>query len=99
MCSVNLYYAAISLFLFIFLFGVILAYYNLEVLTGFLLVTEFTAFFIIIIFLLSMNFEVLNKNRFFSFIVLLYFFCIFFIFLLYFEFKIEMIIMNHLVIP
>jgi hypothetical protein len=89
MCSVNLYYAAISLFLFIFLFGVILAYYNLEVLTGFLLVTEFTAFFIIIIFLLSMNFEVLNKNRFFSFIFLLYFFCIFFIFLLYFEFKID----------
>jgi hypothetical protein len=89
MCSVNLYYAAISLFLFIFLFGVILAYYNLEVLTGFLLVTEFTAFFIIIIFLLSMNFEVLNKNRFFSFVFLLYFFCISFVFFLYFEFKID----------
>ncbi len=55
--STNLFYASFTLFTFILLLGIFLAYYNLEVLTGFLLVIEFTAFFIILLFLLSMNFE------------------------------------------
>jgi hypothetical protein len=43
--------------MFVLLNGVFLAYYNLEVLTGFLLVVEFTAFFVVILFLLALNFE------------------------------------------
>lgn len=55
--ATTLYYAAVYMFLFILLTGVFLAYYNLEVLTGFLLVVEFTAFFVIILFLMALNFE------------------------------------------
>ena len=58
----TLYYATVYMFLFILLNGIFLAYYNLEVLTGFLLVIEFTAFFIIILFLLALNFENLLPN-------------------------------------
>ena len=65
--STNLFYASFTLFTFILLLGVFLAYYNLEVLTGFLLVIEFTAFFIILLFLLSMNFESLIKSSVLSF--------------------------------
>lgn len=53
----------------VFLLGVFLAFYNLEVLTGFLFVVELTAFFIIILFLLTLNFEgsLVNKSK--SFLV------------------------------
>ena len=51
------------MFLFILIMGIFLAYYNLEVLSGFLLVVEFTAFFVIILFLLALNFEGKLLNR------------------------------------
>ena len=69
--STNLFYASFTLFTFILLLSIFLAYYNLEVLTGFLLVIEFTAFFIILLFLLSMNFESLIKSNVFSFYFLI----------------------------
>lgn len=52
----------------IFLLGVFLAFYNLEVLTGFLFVVELTAFFIIVLFLLTLNFEgaLINKIKSFT---------------------------------
>lgn len=64
--AATLYYAAIYLLLFVFLAGVFLIYYNLEVLTGFLFVLELTAFFIIILFLLALNFtgRLPNKDNF-----------------------------------
>lgn len=67
--SSNLFYLAIYLLLNVFLLGVFLAFYNLEVLTGFLFVVEITAFFIIILFLLTLNFEgnLINKSK--SFLV------------------------------
>ena len=43
--------------LIIFVWGIILSLYNFEVLTGFLFVLELTAVFIIILFLLALNFE------------------------------------------
>lgn len=63
--STNLYYLTIYMLLNIFLSGIFLAFYNLEVLTGFLFVVEITAFFIIILFLLTLNFEgsLLNKSK------------------------------------
>jgi len=87
--SVNLYYSAVSMFFFIVLFSIILAYYNLEVLSGFLLVTEFTAFFIVILFLLSLNFDTLNKNNFFYsiFVFSIFFSC--FMFFLFFEYRVD----------
>lgn len=67
--STNLYYLTLYLFLNILFLGVLLAYYNLEVLTGFLFVVETTAFFIIILFLLTLNFEgsLFNKSK--SFVI------------------------------
>jgi hypothetical protein len=41
----------------IFVWGLILAFYNLEVLTGFLFVVEATALLVLILFLLALNFE------------------------------------------
>ena len=85
--STNLFYASFTLFTFILLLGVFLAYYNLEVLTGFLLVIEFTAFFIILLFLLSMNFESLIKSSVLSFFFLLLFCLIFFLFFIIFDYQ------------
>lgn len=51
------------MFLFILMVAIFLAYYNLEVLSGFLLVVEFTAFFVIVLFLLALNFEGKLDNR------------------------------------
>ena len=87
--STNLFYAAFSLFSFILLIGIFLAYYNLEVLTGFLLVVEFTAFFIILLFLLSMNFEALIKNGVFSFFIFSLFILITFLFFIVFDYQKE----------
>lgn len=58
------YYALIYMLVYIILISVFLAYYNLEVLSGFLLVVEFTAFFVMVLFLLALNFEgrLTNKN-------------------------------------
>lgn len=67
--SSSLFYLAIYLLLNVFLLGVFLAFYNLEVLTGFLFVVEITAFFIIILFLLTLNFEGALINRSKNFIV------------------------------
>jgi hypothetical protein len=59
----TLYYASLYTLLFVLTNGVFLSYYNLEVLTGFLLVVEFTAFFVLILFLLALNFEGRLPNR------------------------------------
>ena len=67
--SSNLFYLAIYLLLNVFFLGVFLAFYNLEVLTGFLFVVEITAFFIIILFLLTLNFEGSLINRSKNFII------------------------------
>ena len=79
----TLYYASLYMFLFILIMGIFLAYYNLEVLSGFLLVVEFTAFFVIILFLLALNFEgkLLNRDvtwvTFFIPLSLVYLFCLY----------------------
>jgi NADH:ubiquinone oxidoreductase subunit 6 (subunit J) len=51
------FYGVAYLFGLIFIWGLILAVYNLEVLTGFLLVVELTAVLVLILFLLALNFE------------------------------------------
>lgn len=82
--SSNLYYLTVYMLLNIFLMGVFLAFYNLEVLTGFLLVVELTAFFIIVLFLLTLNFEgsLVNRSKSFaSFSFVLLFAYLFFLFI------------------
>ena len=85
--STNLFYASFTMFIFILLLSIFLSYYNLEVLTGFLLVIEFTAFFIILLFLLSMNFESLIKSTVFSFSFLMLFCLFFFLFFTIFDYQ------------
>ena len=87
--SINLYYMVINLFITIFLVSIFLSYYNLEVLTGFLLVVEFTAFFIIILFLLSINFENMTKNNIFLFIYFSFFIVLIYLLIFFFEFRID----------
>jgi hypothetical protein len=41
----------------VFIWGLVLALYNLEVLTGFLFVVELTAVLVLVLFVLALNFE------------------------------------------
>lgn len=78
----TLYYSASYMLLIIIINGVFLAYYNLEVLTGFLLVVELTVFFIIILFLLALNFDGKLSNKIEK--IIYYCFSLIFIYLFFF---------------
>jgi hypothetical protein len=73
--SDSFYYLSIFLFLNIIIWGITLCFFNFEVFAGFLWVIEFTAFFILILFLLSFNFDgaLFPKKQSFFFTIILFF--------------------------
>lgn len=75
----TLFYSAVYMFIIFIWLGIFLAYYNVELFTGFLWVVELTVIFIIILFLFFFNFSgELRTSNFFFFqflaIFLLFFF-------------------------
>lgn len=85
--SRNSYYLLFYFLLIVFNWSVILANYNLEVLTGFLLVVELTAFLVLLLFLLSINYEgKLNNNK-NSLFAGWFFSMLFFLFFLFLQFR------------
>lgn len=62
--SRNSYYLLSYFLIIVFNWSIIIANYNLEVLTGFILVVELTAFLVLLLFLLSINYEgKFNNNK------------------------------------
>ena len=78
----TLFYAIIYMFLLFIWVGVFLAYYNVELFSGFLWVVEVSIFFILILFLFFFNFSGelrRSKNIFFKILMLLIIFFFFFL--------------------
>lgn len=85
--SKNIFYSLINFLFFVILSGVFLCYFNLEFLSGFLWVAEFTILFIFILFFFFLNQTgsfYKKKNFFFSNFVLLIVFVTFWIFCTFF---------------
>lgn len=76
--SKNFFFSSVYSFLFFFLSGIFLAYFNLEFLTGFLYVVEVTVFFILLLFFFFLNadgsFYTKKKNFLFTFLFFFLFF-------------------------
>lgn len=85
--SRNSYYLLSYFLVIVFNWAVIMANYNLEVLTGFLLVVELTAFLVLLLFLLSINYEGKFNNNKNSLFVGWFFSMLFFLFFLFLQFR------------
>lgn len=94
--SKNLFYSCVYFFFSFILNGIFLVYFNLEFLCGFLLVVEFTVFFIFILFFFyfsSNSIFFLKKN--YIFYVFIYIFFFFFISLNWFNYDFNLNILNN----
>lgn len=85
--SRNSYYLLSYFLIIVFNWCVIIANYNLEVLTGFLIVVELTAFLVLLLFLLSINYEGKFNNNKNSLFAGWFFSVLFFLFFLFLHFR------------